>query len=550
MKDKRKRGRSDERSFLSGVLLLSVSTVVVKLLGLGFKIPMLSLLGAEGMGYFNSALEIYALLCTIATAGLPVALSILVASARARGEIGATEAIYRSARRLFLIIGVCFGALMLLLSEELASLIGNPSAAACIRAISPALLFVCLSGAVRGYCQGFEYMTPTALSQLIEATAKLMLGVLFSTLAIRRGYSLPGVAACAVLGVSVGCLISLLYLVVARRTGICRRLLKNGENLSKIRGTDGVLRLLRIALPITLGSLVIGLTRIIDMTLIMHRLGDVGISAAARNEIYGAYTTLSLPVFSLIPALIAPVSVALVPQLSAFVQSRDSGGEATVSENSLRLTVIFALPSSLGLTLFARPILELLFSGQTEAIAISAPLLSALGGSVLFSCLITTTNAILQAYGRPSLPIISMSAGVALKLVASWTLMGIDGIGALGAPLGSLLCNIAVTLINLVFISSYAKRRIRVTRLFFAPLAASVLSVGGAFLLYVYLTRHSGSASPAHFAAALILALLLYFPLSFLTGSLTKDDISLLPFARRIFGGTAREVAEKDNKKH
>lgn len=536
MKDKRKTERADERSFLSGVLLLSVSTVVVKLLGLGFKIPMLSLLGAEGMGYFNSALEIYALLCTIATAGLPVALSILVASARARGEIGATEAIYRSARRLFLIIGVCFGALMLLLSEELASLIGNPSAAACIRAIAPALLFVCLSGAVRGYCQGFEYMTPTALSQLIEATAKLILGVLFSTLAIRRGYSLPRAAACAVLGVSVGCLISLLYLFVARRVGICRRLLKSGENLSKIRGTDGVLRLLRIALPITLGALVIGLTRIIDMVLIMHRLGSIGISAAVRNEIYGAYTTLSLPVFGLIPALIAPVSVALVPQLSAFVQSKDSGGEATVSENSLRLTVIFALPSSLGLTLFARPILELLFSGQTEAIAISAPLLSALGGSVLFSCLITTTNAILQAYGKPSLPIISMSLGVVIKLIFSWTLMGIDKIGALGAPLGSLACNIAVTLINIAFLSSCRGGKINLSRLFFAPLAASVLSVGGAFALYIFL-EHSvdTGASAMHFAAALTAALLLYFPLSFLTGSLTMEDVSLLPFARHIF---------------
>lgn len=537
LKDKRNfQRRTSERSFFSGVLLLSVSTAAVKLLGLGFKIPMLSLLGAEGMGYFNSALEIYALLCTIATAGLPVALSILVARARARGDLSAAETVYRSARRVFLIIGASFGAFMLLLSQELAALIGNPNAALCIKAIAPALLLICLSGAVRGYCQGFEHMAPTALSQLIEAFSKLLFGVLFSTLAIRSGYSLPGVAAFAVLGVSVGCFLSLIYLLLARRIGLRQRILQNGEDISKAKGTEGVPTLLRIAFPITLGALVIGLTRIIDMVLIMHRLGSIGISAAVRNEIYGAYTTLSLPVFGLIPALIAPVSVALVPQLSAFLQSKDRAGEAAVSENSLRLTVIFALPSSLGLTLFARPILELLFSGQTEAIALSAPLLSALGGSVLFSCLITTTNAILQAYGKPSLPIISMSLGVVIKLIFSWTLMGIDKIGALGAPLGSLACNIAVTLINIAFLSSYRGGKINLSRLFFKPLAASVLSVGGAFALYIFL-EHSvdTGASAMHFAAALTAALLLYFPLSFLTGSLTMEDVSLLPFARHIF---------------
>ena len=101
----KKDGRGGERRFFSGVLLLSLSTVIVKLIGLGFKIPMLSFLGAEGMGYFNSAYEIYALLCTVATAGLPVALSILVASSRADGDVIAAERIYRCASRMFLTFG-------------------------------------------------------------------------------------------------------------------------------------------------------------------------------------------------------------------------------------------------------------------------------------------------------------------------------------------------------------------------------------------------------------------------------------------------------------
>ena len=528
--------------------MLSLSTVIVKLLGLGFKIPMLSLLGAEGMGYFNSAFEIYALLCTIATAGLPVALSILVSSARARGDLLAAESVYRSARRLFLLFGCCFCAVMLLLSDRLAELIGNPNAALCIRAIAPALIFTCLSGAIRGYCQGYEYMTPTAISQLIEAAGKLLLGVLFALFSLKRGYSLPAVSAFSVLGISLGSFLSLVYLAFARRIGLLGKRIgaeeAARENLRADNKSEGLKRLLRIALPITLGSLVIGLTRIIDMTLIMRRLSDVGIGATERNEIYGAYTTLALPVFSLIPALIAPVSVALVPQLSAFAEKRDKKGEKTVSENALRMTVIFALPASFGLTAFARPILELLFSGQSEAIEISAPLLSALGGSVLFSCLITTTNAMLQSYGKVFLPIVSMSVGVAVKLVSSWVLMGIDSIGALGAPLGSLCCNLTVTLINLAFISSCLCGGLNAARLFFKPLVASVLSVGGSFAFYAYLNAElNGSSLP--FVWALLAAFVLYFLLSLAMGSITRDDILLLPFIDRIFSRKAEREREE-----
>jgi stage V sporulation protein B len=532
---KDERGR--ERSFFSGVFLLSMSTVIVKLLGLGFKIPMLSFLGTEGMGYFNSAYEIYAMLCTVATAGLPVALSILVASSRAEGDLCAVERVYRYAHRVFLVFGVSASTLMIVFSEELASLIGNPDAKQCIIAIAPTLLFICIAGAIRGYCQGFEYMTPTAVSQLIEAIGKLVLGIFLASFAIKRGYSLPTVSAFAVLGISIGSLFSLLYLwLVKRLKPLATRDVYSGEESAKtgrLRSGEMLMRLLRIAIPITLGSAVIGLTRIIDMTLIMHRLGDVGIDAARRNEIYGAYTTLALPVFSLIPALIAPVSVALVPQLSAFSQSKDKNGEATVLENSIRLTVILALPAALGLTAFARPILELIFHGQSEAIDISAPLLSALGGSVLFSCLMTTTNAILQAYKRPGLPIISMTVGVAVKLISSYALMGVERIGVMGAPLGSLLCNICVTLINLAFVFARSPEGIDAWRLFFKPLAAAVLSVGGAFALYAYLCKIiSDGASP--FAIALAVAVLLYLLLSLLMGSITTNDISLLPFGDRL----------------
>ena len=150
---------------MSGVIVLSLSTLIVKVIGLAYKIPMMSLLGAEGMGYFNSAYEIYALLCVISTAGLPVALSMLISAAAERGARRQTKKIYRTAMWTFVVLGALGCLFMTLFAEKLSLFIENPDATASIVAIAPALFFVCVASAVRGYFQGFCRMSPTAISQ-------------------------------------------------------------------------------------------------------------------------------------------------------------------------------------------------------------------------------------------------------------------------------------------------------------------------------------------------------------------------------------------------
>ena len=517
--------------FVSGVFILSLSTLIVKIIGLAFKIPMLSLLGMEGMGYFNSAYEIYALLCVISTSGLPVALSILTSSSRAIGDGGRIAGIYKTAVKVFFVLGALGTAFMLALAEPLSRWIGNDDAFYCILAIAPALLFICLASAIRGYCQGFEDMKPTAISQLIEAVSKLVLGLAFATIGIKKGLSMPMISALAVLGITVGTLLSLLFLLIARKK----------HSLSLKRGSatrDGgyYKELLRIAVPITLGAAVIGLTRIIDMALIMRRLQDIGFSQARANEIYGAYTTLALPVFGLIPSLITPISTALIPELAGFIKKKNLLGQTESVEKALRLTTLFAMPSSIALTVFSREILSILFKGENEAIDIAAPLLSLLGASVLFSSLITTTNAILQAYGCVKAPIASMGVGVAVKAFSSYFLLGSENVGVYGAPLGSLACNATIVLLNFALILRYAinsEKALSVSKCFLKPFCASVISIGGAYALYAYLSRSLLSDTPS-FLIATAVAVILYALLSILLGALDREDIRLIPIMRKL----------------
>lgn len=515
--------------FVFGVVILSLSTLIVKIIGLAFKIPMLSLLGMEGMGYFNSAYEIYAVLCVVSTAGLPVALSILISSARATGNSVEIVKVYKAARGVFLGLGFLGSIAMLALARPLSVFIGNGDSYYCILAIAPALLFICLASAIRGYCQGFEDMAPTAISQLIEALLKLLLGVALAMVGIRRGLSVPEVSALAVLGITVGTLFSLVYLVIVKR--------RHKINAINVRADKNSYKeLIRIALPITLGSAVISLTRIIDMIFIIKRLQDTGVSQFRANEIYGAYTTLALPVFSLIPSLIAPISMALIPELSGFIKRNNEAGQASSVERAVRLTSLLAMPASIAVTVFSRQILSLLFRGQEEAVEIAAPLLSMLGISVLFSCLITTTNAILQAYRCVAMPIFSMSVGVLVKAVSSYFLLGTSTVGAYGAPIGSLACNVTVVLLNLALMLRYVKgaeKGISIAKSFIKPLVASVLSIGAAYAVLLGLSMVV-DFDVIPFIAAVAVAVLLYGLLVLLLGVMDKEDVKLIPIVRKI----------------
>ena len=464
--------------FFSGVCILSLSAIIVKIVGLVYKIPMLRLLGSEGMGYFNSAYELYTLLCVIATAGLPVAMAVMIAGAESnRGRV---ERIFQVSFCTVLVLGIIGTAILLGFAKPLAAFLGSDRALYCIYAIAPTVFFVCLAGAYRGYFQGLGNMTPTALSQIIEALGKLILGLIFAALALKAGFPTEAVSAFAVLGLTLGAAVSLFCLLVMKKAARAKLppLLNDGAESPILP------KLLKLAIPVTLSSGVVSLTRVIDMTMILRRLQALGQSSSEAFATYGNYTTLALPLFGLAPALIGSVALPLIPRLSRAIASANSKEETCAVSDALRLTSLVAMPASVGLALFAEPILDLLFHGEDEAVAMTAPLLSILGASVVLSCLITVTNAILQAYSKAGLPILSMAIGSVLKIVTAYILIGIPQIGIIGAPISTFFCDLLICIVNFGFISRRMQELPSLSSAFIRPFIAALLSVSLARLLY------------------------------------------------------------------
>ena len=510
-----------ERAFMSGVVALTASTVIVKIIGLAYKIPLISILGAEGMGYFNTAYEIFALLCGVSTSGLPVAVSMLVSAARETGDSAKERGVFRTSFALLLTKGLLFSALLILLAKPLSRMLGNTDAYYAILAISPSLLFSCIAGAIRGYFQGCRVMSPTAISQLVEAVGKLVFGVAFAAIFISGGASVPVAAAFAVLGVSLGSFLSATFLLFRKKFE------SRGRNERKKRTGGYFLALLRISLPITVSSALIGGTRMVDMALIMRRLTLTGISSARANEIYGSYTTLALPVFLLAPAFIPPITENLIPRLSAAVASGAVAEQRRAVANAVRLTVFIAMPASMGVALYSRQILSLLFSGQTDAINVSAPLLSILGASVLFSCLITTTTSVLQSYGRVMLPIVSLLVGLAVKALSAYLLIGDARFGVLGAPISTLLSNVVVLGLDVLFLRGVIGEKTGIFSQLPKPFFASLLAMVLSFSAYLPLDRITDGGSFS-FLVAFAIAIVTYFFLACLMGVVGSEDLKMI----------------------
>ena len=206
------------QNYMHGAAILTVGVIIMKILGFIYKIPLGNILGDEGYSMFTSAYSIYFIFFTLATAGLPVALSRLVAEADANGRAKQEEKTFRVARATFFVIGLVFALIMFLFPDWLAAVyLENPDAALSIKAMSPAILLVCVVSAYRGYCQGNGNMIPTTVDEVLEVLFKVISGLIIAYAAMRAGLGRPVGSAGAVLGVSIGSVVSLAYMIIYKR---------------------------------------------------------------------------------------------------------------------------------------------------------------------------------------------------------------------------------------------------------------------------------------------------------------------------------------------
>ena len=528
MKDKELRSRS---RFFGGVVALTLGNLFVKVVGLVLKIPLHGILGDAGMVYYNNAYDIYAWLFTIATTGLPTAISMLISEDRVHGNFREIKKIFRVTLGLFIIIGILGSAIMFFGAPFFERAYKITDSRFCMMAVAPTLFFICVASALRGYFQGFQHMVPTAVSEVIEATGKLALGLLFAGYAVKQGYALHIVAAYAALGLTVGVACGMIYLIATkllfRPETFEAAVSDSPEDVGRVRGTKKIaFTLMAIAIPITLSSSVQSFSAVIDGMVLSNRLQSAGFSEQATAEMIGNYKTLASPLCNLPPAFIAPVTASIIPLMAASIASGNKKKTRQIMNGALMLTAIIELPCALGMSALSEPILKLLF-GDTASSETAAPLLSLLSLAVFFVSLISMTSAFLQAHKFERKPIISMLIGAAVKLISIYIFAAIPEINIYASPISSFLGSFAISAANLYFMKKHIGFVPDFGKMLIRPFASALICALTALLSFGFLRGIVGR-NIALFAAIAV-AVVVYFFVIFLFRALTREDVMLLP---------------------
>ncbi len=463
-----------EKKVINGAISLLISGLIVKMLSLVYKIPLSYILSDEGMSYFNSAYTVYTFFYIICTAGVPKAISILIAKTESEGRDDYTEYIYKTVLRVFLTLGITVTIIFAVFSRPISYIIGNSGASFTMIAIAPSVFFVCASGVLRGYFNGKLNFLPIAVSEIISGFAKLILGVVFVILGAKFGLDLYRLSAFTVLGITLGTFLGYLYLAVYKKTKTSKVNLQQKRNI--LFNKRQIIRdVFRIAIPITLTSAIGSISNIIDLSVIMHRLKNEGYTELQSGILYGNYTTLAIPMINLLGMVIAPITSVLLPIISKSDYENKKYDLTSHISLSIKTVFFIVMPITLLYTFNAYEILALIFEDSSASMA--APMLALLAPGVLFMSLATLLNTSLEGMGKTNIPLLSLTFATIIKIVITYILVGSRKYGIMGASIGTSISYLFAFLISFYYLCIIQKISIKIVVPFLQTGIASLAAV-------------------------------------------------------------------------
>ena len=522
------------KSFVQGTAILAATVVIVKLIGAIYKIPLYNILDDKATTYYGIAYTVYSLLLTISTSGVPTAIARMISAASSTGKQNQARRIFNIALPAFGIIGAVCGILMMIFCKQIASFMEVPGAYQSIFILGPAVIFCCLVSVYRGYSQGHEDMIPTSVSQIVEVLCKLAVGLPIALLLLNLGSSAGMVSAGAIAGVTIGLGISIPILAYLRH----RSIKNNSYELldtdpSVLSKKDTLKELFRVSIPMTLSASLLSLLALVDTKVIMYHLKNtLHLAENVIEKQYSAYTCANT-LFNLPSNILVSIAVAIVPAIAAAVAQKKFKESANLMSSSLKLMNLFALPAGVGLCVLANPIYNVLYwDGNTYG----PQLLAIMGIASYFVCFQVLSTSLVQASGYEKMSLISLPSGSILKLIVNWVLVALPAVGILGAPIGSLVCYAFISVFNMAVLIKKVPEKPRLGAAFIKPLICTAIMGVCAWAVYGILTKVGGGffvSGRMPMAIAMVIAIgiavIVYFIMIIVTGTLTREDMKLVP---------------------
>ncbi len=518
-------------SLIKGAAILGIAGICVKLMGGIFRIPLTNWIGDDGMSYYGVAYTVYSVLLVLATSGMPVAISRMVAERIVVGEYKNAHRTFQVALSMIGAIGTLAFLICFFFSEEISAMVGNREASLALKAISPALLMVPITSAFRGYFQGRHNMKPTALSEVLEQAVRVCTGLTLAYILTSRG--LVKAAAGAAFGATAGAIMSFTLLILIYllfRPIIFKKIRLGSQHQESYKSIAK--KICYIAIPIIIGAEIMPVMSLLDTSIIMNRLQATGWTLAESKSLYGIFSGFVNPIIALPQILTVAVAVSLVPAISSRFRVGDKIGVSENVQTSLRTTLIMAYPCCVGIIILAKPILLMLYPAQQQSAITAVSTLQIMSLGLVFLAIDQTATGILQAVGKQIKPVKNLGIGAIVKGVLTYILVGFPSININGAAIGTMAAYGISLILNMRDVRKYTGAHIDFALTYIKPMISSIIMgvfVFGGFKLFSLLLGSSIST-----LLAILLGGIVYSISLFVTKAITVDELDSMPVVNKL----------------
>ena len=514
---------SRSSSFLKGTLILTVAGMVVKVIGFLNWIILSRVLGGEGIGLYQMAFPIYLLALSLSSAGIPVAISIITAEKVALRDYRGANRVFNLSLVMLAMSGLALSCLVYFGAGWLIEhqIIRDTRAYPAILALAPAIFLVTMLSSFRGYLQGWQMMTPTAVSQIVEQLFRVGAMLLFAAWLLPWGleYAAGGASMGAGVGAAAGLSVLIYYYVKLNRT-----LTYNGITDPEIKpesSTSLVGRMVKLALPVSLSSLMLPLVANLDLFIVPVRLEAAGYTVEEATELFGFLTGMAVPLLNLATVITAASATSLVP---AVAEAKSMGNKQQIRHSTaaaLRLAALVTIPAAVGLAVLSTPLAAAVYHAPA-----AGPVVQVVAAGVYLLGIHQVTTGILQGMGHTTLPVINMGVAAVVKVVLNWNLTALPTFGILGAGWSTNADIGVAAILNLAYVYRYTGFRLDFTALSKIVLASAIMGV----VLYEtnIVVAHAMGAMAVIFIDILI-AVGVYGMILLLLGELTEHDLQRVP---------------------
>ena len=514
---------SSNNKFLKGTLILTVSSIVVKVIGSLNWIILSRVLGGEGIGLYQMGFPIYLMAITLSSAGIPVAISIITAEKLAQKDFLGAKRVFNVSLRLLFVTGLVFASALFFGAHWLIDnhWIRDSRAYYSIIALAPAVFFVTFLASFRGYLQGWQIMTPTAASEIVEQLMRVVTMIVFANMFMPHGLAYAAGGASMGAGVGAFCALLVLMWFYGRLKQKLKADLQQQNLLATRESARAIIsRLLRLALPVSMSSLMLPVVANLDLLIVPQRLEAAGFHISQATEFFGYLTGMAVPLINLATIFTAAMTISLVPAISESRALNDVFGIRAKTRTAFRVALIINCPCFVGMYFLAEKIAALIYNAPGAADAIQT-----MSVGILLLGLHQISTGILQGLGRTSIPVINMILAAAVKVFLSWTLTAIPTLGIKGAAMATVVDFGLAAVLNMIFIYKYTGFALSFSGVF-KP-AVSAAAMGAAVYGVITLAVSWGAWA---ILAAIAVAVPVYGGVLLAVGGMGKDDLESLPF--------------------